>query len=177
MNKSKIKKSELKEENTELLKVLGIRIRKIRLLLDLTQEDFARSLDITNTYLSEIESGRKNPKMIFFFKLIHYYRISLDYLFIGSGPIRLSKNRFREIDPLLIEDVHDIENMVLLMESSTLYRDNVMGFAGRFFLDQMTNIKKNIENLRRDKEEEDNDQFTKLSTTPPRKKGRSSGGI
>jgi hypothetical protein len=84
--------------------------------------------------------------------------------------MQLNKNRFRQKDPLLIDDVHNIEIMVLLMEASTLYRDNVMGFAAKFFMDQMTNIKNNIENLRRDKEEQDNDHVKRFSTKPPRKK-------
>ncbi len=42
---------------------IGIKIRQIRNELELTQKEFALELDISDNYISLIESGKKTPSL------------------------------------------------------------------------------------------------------------------
>ncbi|MBQ3016192.1 MAG: helix-turn-helix transcriptional regulator [Clostridia bacterium] len=59
---------------------MGDRIRETRKKLNLTQEQLAEKLDITLTYISEIERGLKMPSMALFIKLVETLDVSADYL-------------------------------------------------------------------------------------------------
>jgi len=159
-----------KNGNKIYLESLGKRIKEIRLSLNLIQEDFASSIGISNTYLSEIESGKKNPKVAFFYNLFQKYRISLDYLFFGCGPMKLNKNiRIQNINPN-VEYVNNIDDMLKLMDISSLYRDSIMSYATKFYLDNEPIIKKNIKNLKKEKEGQTNGYLFHQPKKPPGKK-------
>lgn len=44
-------------------KKLGENIRRIRLTKDMTQGDLCRKLEVDRAYMSNIESGKKNPTL------------------------------------------------------------------------------------------------------------------
>ena len=44
-------------------KKLGENIRRIRLAKDMTQGDLCRKLEVDRAYMSNIESGKKNPTL------------------------------------------------------------------------------------------------------------------
>lgn len=44
-------------------KKLGENIRRIRLAKDMTQGDLCRKLEIDRAYMSNVESGKKNPTL------------------------------------------------------------------------------------------------------------------
>ena len=59
---------------------MGDRIKEVRRRLNLTQEQLAEKLDITVTYISEIERSLKMPSLQVFIKLIEVLDVSADYL-------------------------------------------------------------------------------------------------
>ena len=59
---------------------IGDRIRESRKKLNLTQDQLAEKLDITVTYVSEIERNLKLPSMTLFIKLVETLDVSADYL-------------------------------------------------------------------------------------------------
>lgn len=59
---------------------MGDRIRDVRKKRDLTQEQLAEKLDITISYLSEIERGLKLPSFPLFLKIVEVLDVSADYL-------------------------------------------------------------------------------------------------
>ena len=60
--------------------IMGDRIREARKRLNLTQDQLSEKLDITFTYMSEIERGLKMPSMPLFIKLVEVLDVSADYL-------------------------------------------------------------------------------------------------
>ena len=49
--------------NTELVNIIfGMKIRQARLEADLTLSEFAQRCDLSPSYITEIEKGRKYPK-------------------------------------------------------------------------------------------------------------------
>ncbi len=59
---------------------MGTRIREARKRLHLTQDNLAEKLDVSLTYISEIERGLKMPSMQLFIKLVEILDVSADYL-------------------------------------------------------------------------------------------------
>lgn len=59
---------------------IGDRIKESRKKLNLTQEQLAEKLDITVTYVSEIERNLKLPSMSLFIKLVETLDVASDYL-------------------------------------------------------------------------------------------------
>ena len=63
----------------------GERIKKIRLALNMSQEDFGRIFDITKQYVSGLEKDKfylNNDKLV---KLLLDYNINANYLLAGIG--------------------------------------------------------------------------------------------
>lgn len=59
---------------------MGDRVREARKKLGLTQDQLSERLDVTLTYVSEIERGLKMPSMPLFIKMIEILNVSADYL-------------------------------------------------------------------------------------------------
>ena len=59
---------------------MGTRIREARKRLHLTQDNLAEKLDVSLTYISEIERGLKMPSIQLFIKLVEILDVSADYL-------------------------------------------------------------------------------------------------
>lgn len=59
----------MSRELSALKKKIGTRIRNRRLDLQLSQEELAFKVDLSATYLSQIEHGARNPSLDALFKL------------------------------------------------------------------------------------------------------------
>jgi transcriptional regulator with XRE-family HTH domain len=65
----------------------GKRIRKFRIQNNLTQAQFAESLDVSTNFISEIETGKKGISQDTLYRLCMRYHLSADYLLFGKqGP-------------------------------------------------------------------------------------------
>lgn len=64
---------------------MGQRIRSFRIANNLTQAQFAESLDVSTNYVSEIENGKKGISQETLFKLCDIYHLSADFLLFGKG--------------------------------------------------------------------------------------------
>ena len=67
---------------------MGDRIREARKKLGLTQEQFAEKLDVSVTYVSELERGLKMPSMQLFINLVETLDVSADHLLQDSVSAR-----------------------------------------------------------------------------------------
>lgn len=67
---------------------MGDRIKEARRKAGLTQEQLAEKVDISLTYVSEIERGLKLPSISVFIKLIEVLNVSADYLLRDSVSTR-----------------------------------------------------------------------------------------
>jgi transcriptional regulator with XRE-family HTH domain len=61
-------------------KKLGENIRKIRLANDMTQGDLCRKLKLDRAYMSNVESGKKNPTLSTITKLAKALGVSVGEL-------------------------------------------------------------------------------------------------
>ncbi len=135
-----------------LLKDIGMRIRAVRKELNLSQKDFAAKLGLSACSLSEIETGKAKPGPPFFHRLSCEYRVSISHLFYGTGSVYLRGEcgdapGERED----VEQIEEVEDLIWVMEHSRLFRDHIMGYASRFYLEHEAVIKKNIEYSRKKK--------------------------
>lgn len=133
----------------ENLKTLGARIKKVRKALRFSQKNFAISLGMSGSYLSEIESGNANPGHDFFFKISTIYHVSLDYLFHGTGEI-ISAEKIKPAAAKtdFVDEVEGIDDLLWFLEHSPLFKNTIMGFAAKFHYDNEEIIKRNIEKQR-----------------------------
>jgi len=61
-------------------KKLGENMKKIRLAKGMTQGDICRALDVDRAYISNVESGNKNPTLSTITKLAKALGVSIDEL-------------------------------------------------------------------------------------------------
>ena len=131
----------------EYLLELGNRVKMIRKELRISQKDFANKINVSGSYLSEIEAGKSKPGYDFLFNISKICNVSLAYVLHGVGEI------FTGIDygPTISskepgnDHIETIEELIWYLERSTLLKLNVMGFAAKFIYDNETAIKKEIE--------------------------------
>ena len=71
-------------KNTEL-KTAGARIRYIRKLLNLNQNDFAKSLKVSNKTMSDVEQSKARPNFDLLVLLRKSHGVNLDYVALGTG--------------------------------------------------------------------------------------------
>ena len=119
---------------TKELAEIGERLKKVRKYLDLQQNTMADKLGITAAYLSEIEKGKSTPSGELFLKITKTFNISLEYLFLGRGPILYS---LKPIESFSFDsDVDSVEKLNWMMEKSKFFRTLILGSAQRIMLDE-----------------------------------------
>lgn len=69
--------------------ILGTRIKQLRKEKQLSQLDLARHLNISNTTLSQYESGKRIPGDEIKIKMARFFNVSIDYL-LGCTDVRSS---------------------------------------------------------------------------------------
>ena len=80
------------------------RIRKAREDAGYTREKFAELLDVTVSYLAEVERGRTNVSVKTLIKICNVLGLSADYVLFGEN---------READALLLEKLHRLDTKYL----------------------------------------------------------------
>jgi transcriptional regulator with XRE-family HTH domain len=142
------KKNSLKIDK-EILMAIGSRIIDIRKKLRINQKEFAASLDMSPSYLSTIENGNGNPCVGFFFRLSMTYNVNLNYLIHGTGNMFIKqeiKKPFEKKD--FADGIETVEDMLWLMENSTLFKATVIGFSNKFFYENERTIKRSLKKRR-----------------------------
>lgn len=76
------------------------RIRKAREDSGYTREKFAELLDVSVSYLAEVERGRSNVSVKTLIKICNVLGLSADYVLFGEN---------READALLLEKLHRLD--------------------------------------------------------------------
>lgn len=77
----------MKKNSSEnpVLTAFGKRLKDIRKSLDIPQKDFALKLEMSGSFLSEVEKGKAKPGFDFIKNLIVKFDINPLYLFTGEG--------------------------------------------------------------------------------------------
>jgi transcriptional regulator with XRE-family HTH domain len=69
----------------EMKLAIGERIRECRKQLNLSQEQLAELIDSSRNTISNMETGSYNTSVDNIIKLVLFFKVSLDYLIMGSG--------------------------------------------------------------------------------------------
>lgn len=128
---------------------VGKRLKNVRSSLKLSQSEMAHALNISNCYLSHIETGIGNPGIEFFTKLIKEYNVNLNYLMSGDGSMFIEKKagpNKNERD--FIDSISEQSDLVWLMENSPIFYNFIMGQGGKFFYDNELILEENVKRTR-----------------------------
>lgn len=79
---------------------LGKRIREERLKLNLTQEQLAESIDVSNSYIGQIERGERSLTLETLIKIAKRLGVTVDYLLKESIELE-NDNFFNQLRQLL----------------------------------------------------------------------------
>lgn len=108
--------------------ILGTRIKQLRKEKQLSQLDLARHLNISNTTLSQYESGKRIPGDEIKIKIAKFFNVSIDYLLgctdvrsYNAGTEQIHKNDPRTYDRLdksglSEEDIKKVEEYIDLLK-------------------------------------------------------------
>lgn len=66
-----------------ITKILGQRIRELRVKKNMSQEKFALHIDMDRTYLASVETGKRNISIRNIYKISQGLGVSLEELFKG----------------------------------------------------------------------------------------------
>ncbi len=81
---------------------LGKRIREERLKLNLTQEQLAEYVDISASYMGQIERGERKVTLDTLIKITNKLRVSIDYLLKDSTTIN-DDDALNQLKQLLLD--------------------------------------------------------------------------
>lgn len=80
------KKALKKEKRHALNQEIGKRIQKMRLKAEITQEQFAEMLDVSNQFISDLERGITGASLVTLVEISRILCVPTDYLLKGESP-------------------------------------------------------------------------------------------
>jgi DNA-binding XRE family transcriptional regulator len=81
------------------VKPIGLRLKKARETLSLTQVQLGEKIGLSKTTICDYEVGKTPPGFDFLFNLSHMFDINLEYIFTGEGPIFKDKSQLLNRPP------------------------------------------------------------------------------
>ncbi len=111
-----------KEDNIDINKEIGARIRIRRELLGFTREELAERADISTQFLADIEVGRKSMTALTIIGLAKSLCISTDYILMGTkcdtdlSLFLKSKNSKKDADTQATENGRPSQDQPLIFE-------------------------------------------------------------
>ena len=138
---------------TEQLMKFGRRIKEVRKSLGIKQQDFARLIQVSNSFLSEVESGKAKAGFNIFYYISKTYNVNLDYLLHGAGPMFYSEEDELTITKADLGEYGDrILEMLEYFETSPIVKLAVLEFYIRYLYENEDVIKKDINESRKKRE-------------------------
>ena len=64
-------------DNKEFLKALGLKIKVLRTLKDVSQDEISNVIGVDKSYLSKLERGLANPTILYLKSLANYFGIEI----------------------------------------------------------------------------------------------------
>ena len=138
----------MKEKEIDaIIESFSQRIKGLRKELRLNQKEFARELQLSDSYICQVENGKIKPGFEFFYKLVSRYNIALRYLFFGEGEKFLKEEKPGKEDEE-VTDIETLSDLVRCCEQSPIFNLNILGYAARYFYEHESVIKENIKRHR-----------------------------
>lgn len=130
----------------KLISGIGSRVRAVRQSQDMNQKEFSSKLDVSPSYLSEIEGGKTKPSLNFLVSLYLELDVNPGWLLVEFGEMFVNREPGRKICEYDIGDQNDMLHQLLsIMERSIYFRDMAMSDMMRSFYRNESIIKKDIE--------------------------------
>lgn len=92
-------------------KASGKRIKQLRQEMNLSQEQLAEKLNVSQNMIAKIECGLRRPSVDFLIELADFFEISLHYIVIGTSEEATDKKRQIE------EAIKQVDQMMELLQN------------------------------------------------------------
>lgn len=93
---------------------IGERLREIRENMHMTREEFSEKIDITDSFLGQIERGERSLSVKTLKKVVKYTGVSADYLLFGKNSKNDVINKINNILELNSETTSDFIYHIVL---------------------------------------------------------------
>ena len=93
---------------------IGERLREIRENMNMTREEFSEKIDITDSFLGQIERGERSLSVKTLKKVVKYTGVSADYLLFGKNSQNDVLNKINNILELNSETTSDFIYHIVL---------------------------------------------------------------
>ena len=93
---------------------IGERLREIRENMHMTREEFSEKIDITDSFLGQIERGERSLSVKTLKKVVKYTGVSADYLLFGKHSKNDVLNKINNILELNSETTSDFIYHIVL---------------------------------------------------------------
>jgi len=130
-------------------KLMGNCIKRIRNQMGVNQRQFAKSLEISSGYLSEIEAGKKNPGIEVLNKLFETYSVNISFLFTGEGDLFIGPHKKETYMPGrkntgILEEADLLEELSWYLKHIPIVRFAVLEFFQSYLFNKKGMIDKEI---------------------------------
>jgi transcriptional regulator with XRE-family HTH domain len=134
------------------LQDMGLRLRGLRVALNITLEKMNDLTGISKSYISDFERGRKLPSSKYLFFLIEKFAIDINYIYTGRGEMflhsREEKNTY-DFGKFDVE-INDLLYHIIRVPNALF---SVLGFFSDYKINKENFIKKYLEKIaEKDKE-------------------------
>ena len=138
-----------KEKKHVPANTFGTRIRAIRKILKMNQEDFAPGLKISSQHLSDIELDKNKPCYDFFYNIVKSYNVNLYYLLFGGGEMFGGGNEeiVKDAKKIKTGDKH-IDEFLFYFFNSPMVHSYLMYHFRKIYSDDKPGIIKDLESAR-----------------------------
>ncbi len=129
------------------LEEFGNRVKDVRKKLKLSQKEFGEAVQLSPSFISDIESGRSRAGYDFFYHVSRILNVNLYYLVFGIGSMFESASLTQAILPdskPIGQQIENIGELTWYMEHSPLFKHTILGFSSKFLLDNLEIIEKDI---------------------------------
>ena len=92
-------------------KASGKRIKQLRQEMNLSQEQLAEKLNVSQNMIAKIECGLRRPSIDFLIEMAEFFEISLHYIVLGTSEEATDKKRQIE------EVIEQIDQMIELLQN------------------------------------------------------------
>ncbi len=124
---------------------IGNRLKALRRDLELSQKEFAAIMEISASFLSEVESGKTKPGFNFILLLYEKFNISPSWFLLEEGEKFVndhSRNVFKELD--FGGQTDDVMEMLKYMSLSPFVQSTVLSSFMKFLYENEDIIKKDM---------------------------------
>lgn len=122
--------------NTQDMKRIMKRIKKVREQENLTQRSLAEKADISRTFLSDLECGKKQPSFLIILKITEALEISLaDLVSRKSMIVKRSRTEVKSLNQIILQGIYIGEIVPVLDRNEKLEWKILLQVNGQFITD------------------------------------------